>query len=127
MLGHRWVLFLFNGHAFRTIITQSSQQINMAPSKKTLSVSSSAKPQPKANTAAAKISKSTKDKKSAKENTTTVQATHSPATKKDIRLELKLAAKPLQARTSSSQGVNDADIAALLVKVAAQEGMSKYF
>ena len=86
-----------------------------------MSVLSSAKPRPKENTAAAKISKS------AKGNATTVQATHSSATKKDDRLELKLAAKPLQACTSSSQGVNNAVIAALLAKVAAQEGMSKYF
>jgi hypothetical protein len=101
---------------------QSSRQINMAPSKKTSSVSSSAKPGPKGNTAAAKISKS------AKENATTVtQATHSPATKKNNKLELKPAAKPLQARTSSSQGVKDVDIAVILVKVAAQEGLSKYF
>ena len=35
------------------------------------------------------------------------------------------AGKPLQARTPSSQGVKDTDIAALLAKVAAQEGLSK--
>ena len=34
------------------------------------------------------------------------------------------AGKPLQARTPSSQGVKDMDIAALMAKVAVQEGLS---
>ena len=99
----------------------------MAASKKTSSTSSSAKTQRNGTAAAANSSKS------AKENTTTtVQATiRSSATKKTTGngLELKPAAKPLQARTGthSSQGVNDTeiDLAALLVKVAMQKGLSK--
>jgi hypothetical protein len=40
-------------------------------------------------------------------------------------LEPRPAAKPLQAHTPSSQAVKDAEIAALLAKVAAQKGLSK--
>ena len=43
------------------------------------------------------------------------------------KLEQKLAAKPLQAHTPSSQGLNDAEIAALLAKVTAQKGLSNVF
>jgi len=96
----------------------------MAVIKKTSSTSStasSAKTRPNGTAAAAKISKS------AKENATTAtQATTRapPAMKKTIPGNGP-AAKPLQARTPSSQGVKDTDIAALLAKVAAQEGLSK--
>jgi hypothetical protein len=54
--------------------------------------------------------------------------TRSAATKKmtaSTRLEPRPAAKPLQAHTPSSQAVKDAEIAALLAKVAAQKGLSK--
>jgi hypothetical protein len=39
-------------------------------------------------------------------------------------LEPKPSAKPLQEHTPSSQGVNDAEIAALLAQVATQKGLS---
>jgi len=98
----------------------------MVASKKISSASSSAKTRSKGTAAAANTSKSTK------ENATTVTkaTTPSSATKKTIasnKLEQKPAAKPLQARTPLSQGLNDAEIAALLAKVTAQKGMSKYF
>jgi hypothetical protein len=87
-------------------------------SKKKSSTSSSANTRPKAT---ASISKS------AKENiTTATQATtHSSATTKTTASNRpKPAAKPLQKRTPSSQGVNDAETATLLAKIAAQEGLS---
>jgi hypothetical protein len=97
----------------------------MAVSKKTSSTSStssSAKTRPNGTTAAVNISKS------AKENATTVtQATMCSSAKTTAGNGLKPAAKPLQARIPSSQGVKDTDIAALLAKVAAQEGLSKCF
>ena len=98
----------------------------MVASKKISSAWSSAKTWPKGTAAAAIISKS------AKENPTTLtKATmHSSATKKTTvskRLELKPAAKPLQERTPSSQSVKDMEIAALLEKVTAQEGLSNIF
>ena len=116
--------FVFKLYAFHhSKPTQFFQQNsnNMAISKKTSSTSStssSAKTRPNGTAAAANISKS------AKENTTTTQATmRSSATKKTTPGNGP-AAKPLQARTQSSQGVKDMDIAALLEKVAAQEGLS---
>jgi hypothetical protein len=124
-LEHRQVLSYLSSMLFTT---QNHFQNNMAVSKKTSSTSStssSAKTRPNGTAAAANISKS------AKENTTTTvtqAAMRSSAMKKTTAGNgLKPAAKPLQARTPSSQGVKDTEIAALLAKVAAQEGLSKYF
>jgi hypothetical protein len=87
---------------------------------KTSSASSSAKARPKGNAAAAKVSKSTK------ENATTT-ASSSTTTKETTELGQKPAANPLKTLTPSSQGLNDAEIAALLAKVNAQKGMSQFF
>ena len=98
----------------------------MVALKKIPSTSSSAKTRSKGTAAAVTISKSTK------ENATTVTKAMMPssATKKMTasgKLEQKPAAKPLQAHTPSSQGLNDAEIAALLAKVTTQKGLSKCF
>jgi hypothetical protein len=86
----------------------------------TSSTSSSAKTRPNGTAAAANISKS------AKENTTTLtQATMRSSAMKKTTPGNGPAPKPLQARAQPSQGVKDTDIAALLAKVAAQEGLSK--
>jgi spore germination cell wall hydrolase CwlJ-like protein len=97
----------------------------MVTSKKISSASSSAKARSKETAAAVNISKSTK------ENATTVTKATMPssATKKTTasnKLERKPAAKPLQAHTPLSQGLNDAEIAALLAKVTAQEGLFNF-
>jgi hypothetical protein len=78
-------------------------------SSSTSSTSSSARARPNGTAAAANISKSAKENSNMKKTT----PGNGPA------------GKPLQARTPSSQGVKDTDIAALLAKVAAQEGLSK--
>jgi hypothetical protein len=93
----------------------------MAASKKTSITSSSAKTRRNRTAAPANISKS------AKENTgtaTVTQATMRSSTMKKTTASNRLvkpAAKPLQARTQ------DTEMAALLAKVAAQEGLSKDF
>lgn len=90
----------------------------MVASKTKSSASSSVNTRPKGTAAAANTSKS------AKENATSILRSSAKKITTSNGRELKPASKPLQAHTPSSQGVRDAEIAALLAQVATQKGLS---